>query len=66
MVFITAAAAIGGFLFGYDSSVINGAVVGIQRHFGMGPGQTGFVVAMPSPWSTRSAANRGCSSARPA
>ncbi|GAA2810921.1 sugar porter family MFS transporter [Nonomuraea dietziae] len=46
VVFITAAAAIGGFLFGYDSSVINGAVTGIQKHFGMGPGQTGFVVAI--------------------
>ncbi|MCK2217528.1 sugar porter family MFS transporter [Actinomadura sp. ATCC 31491] len=46
VVFITAAAAIGGFLFGYDSSVINGAVVGIQRHFHVGAVQTGFVVAI--------------------
>ncbi|WP_113703385.1 sugar porter family MFS transporter [Nonomuraea lactucae] len=46
VVFITAAAAIGGFLFGYDSSVINGAVVGIQKHFDVGPVQTGFVVAV--------------------
>ncbi|MEV5552523.1 sugar porter family MFS transporter [Nonomuraea wenchangensis] len=46
VVFITAAAAIGGFLFGYDSSVINGAVVGIQRHFRVGPVETGIVVAV--------------------
>lgn len=46
VVFITAAAAIGGFLFGYDSSVINGAVVGIQRYFHVGPVEIGFVVAI--------------------
>ncbi|GIH99643.1 sugar porter family MFS transporter [Planobispora takensis] len=46
VVFITAAAAIGGFLFGYDSAVINGAVTGIQKHFGVGPVETGFVVAI--------------------
>lgn len=46
VVFITAAAAIGGFLFGYDSSVINGAVVGIQKHFDVGPVETGLVVAI--------------------
>ncbi|MER7501756.1 sugar porter family MFS transporter [Nonomuraea pusilla] len=46
VVFITAAAAIGGFLFGYDSSVINGAVVGIQRYFQVGAVETGFVVAI--------------------
>jgi MFS transporter, SP family, sugar:H+ symporter len=46
VVFITAAAAIGGFLFGYDSSVINGAVTGIQKHFGVGSVETGLVVAV--------------------
>ncbi|MEV4106332.1 sugar porter family MFS transporter [Nonomuraea sp. NPDC049695] len=46
VVFITAAAAIGGFLFGYDSAVINGAVVGIQKYFHVGPVRTGFVVAI--------------------
>ncbi|GGS69289.1 sugar porter family MFS transporter [Nonomuraea spiralis] len=46
VVFITAAAAIGGFLFGYDSSVINGAVTGIQRHFRVGAVEIGFVVAI--------------------
>ncbi|WP_377272335.1 sugar porter family MFS transporter [Peterkaempfera sp. SMS 1(5)a] len=36
VVFITAAAALGGFLFGYDSSVINGAVSGIKDRFAVG------------------------------
>ncbi|GIH28214.1 sugar transporter [Acrocarpospora phusangensis] len=46
VVFITAAAAIGGFLFGYDSAVINGAVVGIRRHFQASSVEIGFVVAI--------------------
>lgn len=46
IVFISAAAAMGGFLFGYDSAVINGAVTGIQKHFGVGNGETAFVVAI--------------------
>ena len=33
VMFFAAAAALGGFLFGYDSAVINGAVTGIQDHF---------------------------------
>ncbi|MGW6912434.1 sugar porter family MFS transporter [Kitasatospora sp. NPDC054939] len=45
VVFITAAAALGGFLFGYDSSVINGAVSGIQERFGVGDGVTGLIVS---------------------
>ncbi|MDF5757932.1 sugar porter family MFS transporter [Spongiactinospora sp. TRM90649] len=45
VVFIAAAAAIGGFLFGYDSAVINGAVTGIQKHFEVGPVETGSTVA---------------------
>ena len=45
VIFIAAAAAMGGFLFGYDSSVINGAVTGIQSHFGVGANATGFAVA---------------------
>ncbi len=45
VVFIAAAAAMGGFLFGYDSAVINGAVTGIQKHFAVGSNQTGFAVA---------------------
>ncbi|MER5639002.1 sugar porter family MFS transporter [Kitasatospora sp. NPDC002227] len=46
VVFISAAAAMGGFLFGYDSAVINGAVTGIQKHFNVGNGETAFVVAI--------------------
>src|SRR5699024_11452759 len=42
---IAAAAAMGGFLFGYDSAVINGAVEAIQQRFGVGAGTLGFVVA---------------------
>ncbi|WP_150239933.1 sugar porter family MFS transporter [Nocardiopsis quinghaiensis] len=42
---IAAAAAMGGFLFGYDSSVINGAVPAIQERFGVGPATLGFTVA---------------------
>ncbi len=45
VVFITAAAAMGGFLFGYDSSVINGAVNGIQGRFGISHGLLAQVVA---------------------
>ncbi|WP_028649627.1 sugar porter family MFS transporter [Nocardiopsis sp. CNT312] len=42
---IAAAAAMGGFLFGYDSAVINGAVDAIQERFGVGPATLGFTVA---------------------
>ncbi|MEZ5150900.1 sugar porter family MFS transporter [Rhodococcus zopfii] len=43
---VTVAAAVGGFLFGFDSSVINGAVDSIQGNFGLGDFFTGFVVAI--------------------
>jgi MFS transporter, SP family, sugar:H+ symporter len=49
IVFIAAAAALGGFLFGYDSAVINGAVTGIQHDFKVGSGTTGFIVAAALP-----------------
>ncbi|MEU3309367.1 sugar porter family MFS transporter [Nocardiopsis sp. NPDC055551] len=42
---IAAAAAMGGFLFGYDSAVINGAVDAIQERFQVGPGVLGFTIA---------------------
>ncbi|MET9959694.1 sugar porter family MFS transporter [Streptomyces sp. NPDC006326] len=45
VVFITAAAAMGGFLFGYDSSVINGAVVAIRERFDIGSEALAQVIA---------------------
>jgi MFS transporter, SP family, sugar:H+ symporter len=42
---ISIIAAFGGFLFGYDSAVINGAVSAIQSEFGVSPGPLGFAVA---------------------
>ncbi|MGH3672279.1 MAG: sugar porter family MFS transporter [Pseudonocardiaceae bacterium] len=38
-------AALGGFLFGFDTAVINGAVLAIRETFGTSAGLTGFVVA---------------------
>ncbi|MET0798938.1 MAG: sugar porter family MFS transporter, partial [Rhodococcus sp. (in: high G+C Gram-positive bacteria)] len=43
---VSVAAAVGGFLFGFDSSVINGAVDSIEDHFSLGSFTTGFVVAI--------------------
>ena len=45
VIFITAAAAMGGFLFGYDSSVINGAVEAIRDRFDVGSGALAQVIA---------------------
>ncbi len=42
---LAAVAALGGFLFGFDTAVINGAVNAMRSDFGMGPGLTGFVVS---------------------
>jgi MFS transporter, SP family, sugar:H+ symporter len=46
VVFITAVAAMGGFLFGYDSSVINGAVEGIRGRYDIGSATLAQVVAI--------------------
>src|SRR3984957_12571111 len=43
--FLAGTAALGGFLFGFDSAVINGAVSGLQRGFGSSSAATGFAVA---------------------
>ena len=43
--FLASTAALGGFLFGFDSAVINGAVSGIQRSFRSSSAGTGFAVA---------------------
>jgi len=42
---VAGGAALGGFLFGFDSAVINGAVPGIQAAFKSGSAGTGFAVA---------------------
>lgn len=42
---ISAAAALGGFLFGYDTAVINGAVDAIRGAFGLSALATGFAVS---------------------
>nr|WP_274637984.1 sugar porter family MFS transporter [Microbacterium bovistercoris] len=43
---LSVAGAVGGFLFGFDSSVINGAVDSIQHDFALNSVITGFVVAI--------------------
>ena len=42
---ISVAAALGGFLFGFDTSVINGAVDALSAQFDLGPALTGFAVS---------------------
>lgn len=42
---LTGVAAIGGFLFGYDTGVISGAMLPIQRAFSLRPGQEELVVS---------------------
>ncbi len=45
IIFLSAVAALGGFLFGFDSGVINGAVQALQQAFGSDAAGTGFNVA---------------------
>ncbi|WP_330173398.1 sugar porter family MFS transporter [Streptomyces sp. NBC_01498] len=59
VVFITAAAAMGGFLFGYDSSVINGAVQAIRQRFDIGSGALAQVIAAALIGSAIGAATAG-------
>ncbi len=44
-ILLASVAALGGFLFGFDTAVINGAVVAMQGDFEMGSVLTGFVVS---------------------
>ncbi|MEU0028277.1 sugar porter family MFS transporter [Streptomyces sp. NPDC006335] len=46
VIFIAAAAAMGGFLFGYDSSVINGAVEAIRDRYDIGSAALAQVIAI--------------------
>ncbi|MEV7386819.1 sugar porter family MFS transporter [Streptomyces sp. NPDC091215] len=46
VIFIAAAAAMGGFLFGYDSSVINGAVEAIRSRYDIGSAALAQVIAI--------------------
>ena len=45
-ILLSVSAAVGGFLFGFDSSVINGAVDAIETDFELSPTATGFAVAV--------------------
>ena len=45
LLFVTLVAATGGFLFGYDTAVINGANQYLKSHFGLSPTQEGFAGA---------------------
>ena len=45
VVLISAAAALGGFLFGFDTAVINGAVDAIRGNFALNAGEIGFAVS---------------------
>ncbi len=44
-ILVSTVAAIGGFLFGFDTAVINGAVDAIHQHFGLSSSATGVAVA---------------------
>ncbi|WP_022926006.1 sugar porter family MFS transporter [Serinicoccus marinus] len=44
-ILLASVAALGGFLFGFDTAVINGAVNAMRNDFEMGAGLTGFVVS---------------------
>ena len=45
VILISSVAALGGFLFGFDSGVINGTVAGLAHTFGTAAAGTGFAVA---------------------
>lgn len=45
LVLVTAVAATGGFLFGYDTAVVNGAIQYLRAHFTLGPAEEGLAGA---------------------
>ncbi|HEY9596747.1 MAG TPA: MFS transporter, partial [Cyanophyceae cyanobacterium] len=45
VILIASAAALGGFLFGFDTAVINGAVAALQKAYNTSSGMTGFAVS---------------------
>lgn len=45
LVLVTVTAALGFFLFGYDTAVINGAIDALADHYGLGSGLKGFAVS---------------------
>lgn len=45
LIFIAATAALGGFLFGYDSSIINGTVDAVRNQFELSAAMVGFTVS---------------------
>lgn len=46
VIFIAGSAALGGFLFGFDTAVINGAVMALQKHFKAGSLALGLAVSL--------------------
>ncbi|PRB70067.1 MFS transporter [Arthrobacter sp. MYb213] len=45
LIFIALGAALGGFVFGYDSSIVNGTVDAVEHEFGLNPVTIGFTVS---------------------
>jgi sugar porter (SP) family MFS transporter len=45
---ISIVAALGGFLFGYDLSIVSGAIIFLKQQFGLSPFQVGFAVSSAS------------------
>src|SRR5262249_22337094 len=43
--FVASVAAVGGFLFGYDLLIINGAQIFLRDHFHLTPGELGFATS---------------------
>jgi SP family sugar:H+ symporter-like MFS transporter len=63
-ILVTSVAALGGFLFGYDTAVINGAVDALTKAYRLGPLMSGFAVSVVllgcalGAWVAGSLANR--------